>query len=203
MVEDNLNPRPGQDRSSHEVGESLGVTGATPASDVSLMSRVLANDQNAIAEIFDRYGSLVYSIALRILKDPPQAEDVLQEIFIQLWKYPNKFADGRGSLPAWLAVVARNRAIDHLRHRRPMEPFGDLVVASSVNLSSEVERNRMIEKVRSVMSGLPVEQQRMLELAFFEGLTHSEIAARTGEPLGTVKTRIRSALASLRKEIAG
>lgn len=179
------------------------MTGATPASDVSLMSRVLANDQNAIAEIFDRYGSLVYSIALRILKDPPQAEDVLQEIFIQLWKYPNKFADGRGSLPAWLAVVARNRAIDHLRHRRPMEPFGDLVVASSVNLSSEIERNRMIEKVRSVMSGLPLEQQRMLELAFFEGLTHSEIAARTGEPLGTVKTRIRSALASLRKEIAG
>ena len=177
------------------------MSGAGVASDASLMSRVLANDQSAMAEIFDRYGSLVYSVALRILKDPGQAEDVLQEIFIQIWRNPGKFAEGRGSLPAWLAVVARNRAIDHLRQRRPSESFGDVVVASTVNLASEVERNNLIEKVRSVMSGLPAQQQRMVELAFFEGMTHSEIAVRTGEPLGTVKTRIRSALASLRKEI--
>jgi RNA polymerase sigma-70 factor (ECF subfamily) len=202
MAVDDPNPRKTQDRSPREARESFGVTGATPANDASLMDRVLASDQDAMAEIFDRYGSLVYSVALRVLKDPGQAEDVLQEIFVQIWKNPGKFAQGRGSLPAWLAVVARNRAIDHLRQRRPSESFGDVVVASSVNLASEVERNWMIEKVRSVMSALPAEQQRMVELAFFEGLTHAEIAVRTGEPLGTVKTRIRSALASLRKEIA-
>jgi RNA polymerase sigma-70 factor (ECF subfamily) len=202
MAEENRNPRHDPDRSPHEVWESFRLAETPPpASDVSLMSRILANDQDAMAVIFDRYGSLVYSIALRILKDPGQAEDVLQEIFIQLWKYPTKFAEGRGSLPGWLAVVARNRAIDHLRQRRPSESFGDVIVASSVNLASEVERDRMIEKVRSVMSALPANQQRMVELAFFEGMTHAEIAARTGEPLGTVKTRIRTALASLRKEI--
>jgi RNA polymerase sigma-70 factor, ECF subfamily len=203
MVENNRNPRLGPDRSPHEVLESFRLAEAAPASDVSLMSRILANDQDAMSVIFDRYGSLVYSIALRILKDPGQAEDVLQEIFIQLWRSPSKFAEGRGSLPGWLAVVARNRAIDHLRQRRPSESFGDVVVASSVNLASEVERDAMIEKVRSVMSTLPANQQRMVELAFFEGLTHAEIAIRTGEPLGTVKTRIRSALTSLRKEIEG
>jgi RNA polymerase sigma-70 factor (ECF subfamily) len=154
-----------------------------------------------MAEIFDRYGSLVYSVALRILKDPGQAEDVLQEILIQVWRNPAKFANGRGSLPAWLAVVARNRAIDLLRKRRPIEPFGDVVVASPENLASDVERNAMIEKIRNAMKSLPMEQQRLVEFAFFEGMTHSEIAVRTGEPLGTVKTRIRTALASLRKGI--
>jgi RNA polymerase sigma-70 factor (ECF subfamily) len=201
MAEDEPNPRRVHDRSSTEARESFGVTEVAPASDVSLMDRVLASDQSAMAELFERYGSLVYSIALRILRDPGQAEDVLQEIFIQLWRQPNKFAQGRGSLPAWLAVVTRNRAIDWLRHRRPSESFGEVVVASQVNLASEVERNRMIEKVRSLMSELPVEQQRMLELAYFEGLTHTEIAVRTGQPLGTVKTWIRTALASLRRVI--
>jgi RNA polymerase sigma-70 factor, ECF subfamily len=201
MSDDNPNPRDASNRSSSEERESSGVTGAASTSDAALMSRVLANDQNAMAAIFDRYGSLVYSVALRILKDPGNAEDVLQEIFVQVWKNPAKFAEGRGSLPAWLAVVARNRAIDALRQRKPSEPFGDVVVASPGNVASEVERNRMIEKVRHVMKGLPDGQQRLVELAFFEGLTHSEIAARTGEPLGTVKTRIRTALASLRKEM--
>jgi RNA polymerase sigma-70 factor (ECF subfamily) len=206
MSEDTPNPRDLSNRSPNEKQgseerESSGVTGAASSSDAALMSRVLANDQSAMAAIFDRYGSLVYSVALRILKDPGHAEDVLQEIFVQVWKNPDKFAQGRGSLPAWLAVVARNRAIDALRQRRPSESFGDVVVASPGNLASEIERNTMIEKVRHVMKGLPDGQQRLVELAFFEGLTHSEIATRTGEPLGTVKTRIRTALASLRKEM--
>ena len=195
--------RANKERESSEVSGAASASHATSdaASDAALMNRVLANDQNAMAALFDRYGSLVYSVALRILKDPGQAEDVLQEIFVQVWRNPSKFAQGRGSLPAWLAVVARNRAIDALRQRRPSEPVGDVALASSANLASEVERNRMIEKVRHVMRDLPEGQQRLVELAFFEGLTHSEIAARTGEPLGTVKTRIRSALASLRKEM--
>ena len=104
-------------------------------------------------------------------------------------------------MAAWLAVVARNRAIDSLRKRRPTEPLGEVAMASTTNLTVETERNSIMEKVRRVLKTLPEEQQRSLELAFFEGLTHSEIAAKTGDPLGTVKTRIRSALASLRKGI--
>jgi RNA polymerase sigma-70 factor (ECF subfamily) len=201
MSLDEPNPRNIAERSSYEEPENYAGMGVATAVDASLINRVLGNDQSAMAEIFDRYGSLVYSVALRILRDPGQAEDVLQEILLQVWRNPSKFANGRGSLPAWLAVVTRNRSIDLLRKRRPLEPFGDLIVASPENLASEVERNTMIEKVRNVMKNLPAEQQRLVELAFFEGMTHSEIAVRTGEPLGTVKTRIRTALASLRKGI--
>jgi RNA polymerase sigma-70 factor (ECF subfamily) len=154
-----------------------------------------------MGEIFDRYATMVYSVAMRVLKDPAQSEDVMQEIFLQVWNNPDRFVQGRGSLGAWLAVVARNRAIDILRQRRPTEPCEEVVLASGANLASEVERNTIMAKVRGILKGLPPEQQRSLELAFFEGLTHSEIAERTGDPLGTVKTRIRSALANLRKGI--
>jgi RNA polymerase sigma-70 factor (ECF subfamily) len=107
----------------------------------------------------------------------------------------------RGSLGAWLAVTARNRAIDAVRRRKPSDPVEDVVLASATNLASEVERSRLMDKVRGVMQRLPAEQKRSVELAFFEGLTHSEIAAKTGDALGTVKTRIRTALLSLRKGI--
>lgn len=175
--------------------------GAGLPGDEHLLDRIRANDQQAMAVIFDRYGGMVYSVALRVLKDQGQAEDVMQEIFFQVWKAPGVFEQGRGSLGAWLAVVARNRAVDVLRRRKPSDPVEDVVLASATNLASEVERNTMMDKVRSVLNGLPSEQQRSVELAFFEGLTHSEIAARTGDPLGTVKTRIRSALITLRKAV--
>jgi len=154
-----------------------------------------------MTELFDQYSGMVYSVALRVLNDPGQAEDVMQEIFFQVWRNPDAFVAGRGSLGAWLAVMARNRAIDSLRRRRPTDSVDDVVLVSQADIGSEVERNRMMEKVRGVLKGLPPEQQKSVELAFFEGLTHSEIAARTGDPLGTVKTRIRSALMTLRKAI--
>lgn len=154
-----------------------------------------------MTELFDQYSGMVYSVALRVLKDPGQAEDVMQEIFFQVWRNPDAFVAGRGSLGAWLAVMARNRAIDALRRRRPTDSVDDVVLASSSDLGSEIERNRMMERVREVMRNLPMEQQTSVQLAFFEGLTHSEIAAKTGDPLGTVKTRIRSALMTLRKAI--
>jgi RNA polymerase sigma-70 factor, ECF subfamily len=170
-------------------------------SDADLMERVRASDQRAMAEVFDRYSGLVYSVALRVLGDAAHAEDVMQEIFFQVWKRPEAFVHMRGSLGAWLAVMARNRAIDVVRRRKPSDPVEDVVLASAANLASEVEQARLIEKVRGVMQGLPAEQKRSVELAFFEGLTHSEIAAKTGDALGTVKTRIRAALMTLRKGI--
>ncbi|HMG87245.1 MAG TPA: sigma-70 family RNA polymerase sigma factor [Terracidiphilus sp.] len=171
--------------------------------DELLLTRVKGGDQQAMTDLFDQYSGMVYSVALRVLKDPGQAEDVMQEIFFQVWRNPNAFVSGRGSLGAWLAVMARNRAIDSLRRRRPTDSVDDVVLVSSSDLGSEVERSRMMEKVRGVLKDLPMEQQKSVEMAFFEGLTHSEIAAKTGDPLGTVKTRIRSALMTLRKAITG
>jgi RNA polymerase sigma-70 factor, ECF subfamily len=167
--------------------------------DTELLSRVGQGDENAMESVFRRYCGPVYSVALRILHDSGQAEDVMQEIFLQLWRRPTAFVQTRGSLGAWLVVVTRNRAIDHLRRRKLTDSVDDVVLASPVNVADEAERNAMMEKVRSVLANLSQEQRKSLELAYFEGLTHAEIASRTGDPLGTVKTRIRQALISLRK----
>jgi RNA polymerase sigma-70 factor (ECF subfamily) len=167
--------------------------------DAELLARVRAGEERAMAWLFDRYSKVVYSVALRVLRDPAAAEDVLQEVFMQLWRNPDTFLATRGSLGGWLAVVARNRSIDVLRRRRPMESVDDVALASPCNLGNEAERNIMIEKARGVIHLLPREQKKTLEMAFFDGLTHSEIAEMTGDPLGTVKTRIRSALTTLRK----
>jgi RNA polymerase sigma-70 factor (ECF subfamily) len=152
-----------------------------------------------MTDIFDQYGRMVYSVALRVLGDPGHAEDVMQEVLFKVWREPRTFLAGRGSLGAWLAVMARNKAIDALRRRKPTDPVEDVVLISETNLALEVERNSTIERERRVLKGLPAEQQMSMELAYFEGLSHSEIALRTGDPLGTVKTRIRTALTSLRK----
>lgn len=153
--------------------------------------------------LFDRYSGIVYSVALRVLKDTGQAEDVMQDIFIQIWKKPSAFISGRGSLGAWLVVVARNRAIDGLRRRRPTDSVEDVVLVSSTDLAAEAERNTLMEKVRVYLHQLPPEQRKSLEMAYFEGMSHSEIAEKTGDPLGTVKTRIRLALITLRKSMQG
>ena len=167
--------------------------------DASLLALVQRGDEQAMASLFDRYSKVVYSVALRVLRDPAAAEYVLQEIFMQIWRSPDSFVATRGSLGGWLAVVSRNRSIDALRRKRPTESVDDMAISSPYNLADESERNLMIEKTREVIVLLPTEQRKTLEMAFFDGLTHSEIAEMTGEPLGTVKTRIRSALLTLRK----
>ncbi len=167
--------------------------------DATLLALVQRGDEAAMAALFDRYSKVVYSVALRVLRDPASAEDVLQEIFMQVWRSPEGFIATRGSLGGWLAVVSRNRSIDALRRRRPTDSVEEVVLASPYNLADEAERNFMIDKARDVIHTLPAEQRKTLEMAFFDGLTHSEIAEMTGDPLGTVKTRIRSALLSLRK----
>jgi RNA polymerase sigma-70 factor (ECF subfamily) len=167
--------------------------------DATLLALVQRGDEGAMASLFDRYSKVVYSVALRVLRDPASAEDVLQEIFMQVWRSPESFVATRGSLGGWLAVVSRNRSIDALRRKRPTESVDEIALASPYDLADEAERHSMMEKARTVMVTLPVEQRKTLEMAFFDGLTHSEIAEMTGDPLGTVKTRIRSALLSLRK----
>lgn len=167
--------------------------------DATLLASVRKGDEYAMALLFDRYSRIVYSVALRVLRDPASAEDVLQEIFMQIWRNPDGFVATRGSLGGWLAVVSRNRSIDALRRKRPTESIDEMALASNYNLADEAERNSMMEKARGVIYQLPMEQRKTLEMAFFDGLTHMEIAEMTGDPLGTVKTRIRSALTTLRK----
>jgi len=123
----------------------------------------------------------------------------LQEVFMQLWRNPTAFDASRGSLGAWLAVITRNRSIDALRKRRSETDIDEVIVSVQPDLASEAERTRALEKVRGVLGSMPVSQRTALELAFFEGLTHTEIAGKTGEPLGTIKTRIRSGLLTIRK----
>jgi len=201
MPADAENPIPSRPRTGGEGTNARGADGNDVTSDASLMDRVRIGEQRAMTELFDRYAGRVYSVALRVLNDSGHAEDITQEIFFQLWRNPGSFSSSRGSLGAWLIVVARHRAIDHLRQRRPGEDVEDVVLASATNLESEAERNITMQRVRSILGDMPQDQQRSLEMAFFEGLTHTEIAEKTGQPLGTVKTRIRSALTSLRKRL--
>ena len=170
------------------------------ATETSLVWAIGSGDERAIATLYDRYSSVVYSVALRVLGDTGAAEDVLQEVFIQLWRNPLAFNASRGNLGAWLAVIARNRAIDALRKRRPETDVTDIVVSVEPDLAGDAERARAMEKVRGALGSMPAAQRSALEMAYFEGLTHTEIAAKTGEPLGTVKTRIRAGLMALRKE---
>ena len=167
-----------------------------------MLDRVRAGDESAMAELYDRYAPVVYSAALRILGESAAAEDVLQDVFVRLWRNPEAFDANRGSLAAWLAVIARHRAIDQMRKRRPEADFDEVVLSFDPDLNGLAERAEALEQVRGVLAGMNSEQRTALEMAFFEGMTHTEIAVLTGEPLGTVKTRIRNALILIRKALA-
>jgi RNA polymerase sigma-70 factor, ECF subfamily len=169
------------------------------ANDLSLISAVRSGDERAMAVLYDRYSGIIYGVALRVLSDAGAAEDVLQEVFMQLWRNPGVFDSSRGNLGAWLAVISRNRAIDSLRKRHPETDVEDVIVSVEPDMSGDAERSSAMEKVRSALGAMPAAQRSALEMAYFEGLSHSEIATKTGEPLGTVKTRIRAGLLALRK----
>ena len=150
-----------------------------------------SGDESAMAMLYDRYSALVYSVALRVLADTGTAEDVLQEVFMQLWRNPSLFDSSRGNLGAWLAVISRNRAIDNLRRRKPETDIADIVVSVEPDMAGDAERAVAMAKVRGALDVMPTVQRAALE-----------IAAKTGEPLGTIKTRIRSGLVALRKVFA-
>jgi RNA polymerase sigma-70 factor (ECF subfamily) len=172
------------------------------APDLAIVMALKTGDQGAVAELYDRYSSVVYAVALRVLGDAGAAEDVLQEVFLQLWRNPSAFDAARGSLGAWLSVISRNRAIDSLRKRRPETDLEDVVLSVAPDLAAEADRSRAAERVRGVLGMMPGAQRTALEMAYFEGMSHSEIASKTGEPLGTIKTRIRAGLMALRKAFA-
>jgi RNA polymerase sigma-70 factor (ECF subfamily) len=169
------------------------------ADDAFLLSLVQSGDEQAMATLFDRYSKIVYSVALRVLSDQASAEDVLQDVLLQLWRTPDSYTAAAGSLGGWLAVLARNRSVDALRRKRPSEPIDAIALVPPSDLSSEAERNRLAERARALLHQLASEQRNILEMAFFDGLTHSEIAEMTGDPVATVKTTLRSALLTMRE----
>lgn len=154
-----------------------------------------------MALLYARYSSVVYAVALRVLTDAAAAEDVLQEVFMQLWRNPGAFDAGRGNLAPWLAVITRNRAVDQLRKRRPQAEISETMVSVEPDLAGEADRGRAMEKVRAALTAMPAAQRGSLEMAYFQGYSHSEISEKTGEPLGTIKTRIRTGLMLLRKAV--
>jgi RNA polymerase sigma-70 factor (ECF subfamily) len=182
------------------------MTGHEPVrreSDEGLIRRILSGDEVALGVLYDRYGGRVYSVAKRILQDDGAAEEILQDIFHQLWRNAASFDSARGALGSWLLVMARNRSIDRLRRRGPAatEEVAATLHGPGLDIENAVAANEMTERVREALRALPEAQREAMELAYFEGLTQSEIAKRTGDPLGTVKTRLRTALASLKAEL--
>ena len=175
--------------------------------DGALVARIEARDADALALLYDRHAARLLGLAQRILGVGGEAEEVLQEVFLYVWRSAGSFDPARGSVLAWLLVATRSRAIDRLRARRPASR-GELRRLDDVPESAapvDVERDsaaREWESVcRAAIGELPEEQRRVLELAYFEGLTHVEIAERTATPLGTVKTRVRLGLMKLRELI--
>lgn len=168
-----------------------------------MLARIGRKDEEALSALYDRYSGLVFSEARRILRDTGAAEEILQDLFFQVWRTAERFDPARGSLAGWLLVAARNRAISKLRKKSGQtEELNENGVLFSSNVESHAAQNLLLDKVRRVMGSLPEDQREALECAYFEGMSHSEIAEKTGQPLGTIKTRIRSAMESLKKVLS-
>jgi RNA polymerase sigma-70 factor, ECF subfamily len=178
---------------------------AQPAADSALIAKMMAGDESALSTLYDRYSPMLFGMLSRVLNDRQAAEEVLQDLFLQLWRSAGRFDASRGSLPAWLMVIGRNRAISRLRGRRDRELLeeneGDFAgaFASPQNIEDDAARAQLARNVSAALEKLPAEQRQAVELAYFEGMTQSEIAAKTGTPLGTVKTRVRTAMQTLRQ----
>jgi RNA polymerase sigma-70 factor, ECF subfamily len=179
------------------------------AADQETLARIARGEHDALADLYDRHARPVYSLALRILRDRPDAEDVVQEVFTQAWSQASRYDMARGAVGAWLLNMTRSRAIDRLRSKRsrPDSRVSDRSGALNVADTAESQDLQLLSaeqlaKLKSALDGLPLLQRIAVELAYFEGLSHSEIAERLEEPLGTVKTRIRQAMIKLREAMA-
>jgi len=171
--------------------------------DEDLMGLVEAGDAQAFAAIYDRHGRVAYSLAYRMMGDKQEAEDVVQEAFIKVWRSAGGYRVGRGSVRTWILSIVRNSGLDHIRSRASRGRMQDKVEASAPTSEpsegfSEAWRNTQQGRVREALKALPREQLQILELAYFSGYTHAEIAERLELPLGTVKGRMRLGLQKLR-----
>ncbi len=175
--------------------------------DAELVRRMSDGDVAALEELYTRYARAVYSFAVRIVGDGLVAEEILQESFTRAWQQAGRFELARGSFASWLLSITHNRAIDELRKRQRRPKRADSVditdvlrgeVDTTADVEEAAELDELRDRVRAAMDQLPDPQQRVIELAYFEGLTQREISALLNEPLGTVKTRMRLAMQKLK-----
>jgi RNA polymerase sigma-70 factor (ECF subfamily) len=174
--------------------------------DAELARRLQKRDPQALGELYDKYGRLAYSLIYRIVRDAGTAEDLVQETFLRVWNRSAGFDADRGALGGWLLAVARNRAIDYLRSaggklRNALELEETAHPSLYLDLEKEILNSDKARRLRKAMEKLSANQRNAIELAYFEGLSQTEIAERMGQPLGTVKTWVRSALKHLREEL--
>ena len=172
------------------------------ADPVDLIREIARGDREAFQRFYDRYATLVFTFALRILRVRSEAEELLQEVFLQVWHKAGDYDPKRGSPEAWIITITRSRGINKLRDIRRRERGVVPLEAPSMHSEGKVQNGSSASEasvmVKGVLAQLSEAQRRVLELAYFDGLTQSEIAVRLGEPLGTIKTRIRDGLERLR-----
>jgi len=187
----------------------VAIQSGSHAADRRALEGMARGEHGALAELYDRHGRLVYSLALRVLRDQGDAEDVVQEVFSQAWRQASRYESTRGQVVAWLMNLARSRAIDRLRSRRARPETGandveaDRILDHAPPIDEQLALSDQAERIRAAVEQLSLLQRVAIELAFYEGLTHVEIADRLELPLGTVKTRIRQGLLRLRERLAG
>ncbi|MBI2188689.1 MAG: sigma-70 family RNA polymerase sigma factor [Acidobacteria bacterium] len=183
--------------------------GDTQAEDVDCLRRLASGDGDGAAQLYDRHSRALYSLIFRIIGDEGDAEDVLQDVFAQAWRQASRYDPSRGAVAAWLLMMARTRAIDRLRARQA-RPVADAVgherlaavPADTRDAAADMIDAEEARRVRRALSELPLLQRLAIELAYYEGLTQREIAERLEQPLGTVKTRMRTGLLKLRDALA-
>lgn len=180
---------------------------AEPLTDAALLRLVVDRRPEALAALYDRYAAALLAVAKRILDTPADAEEILQEVFLHVWNHAGRYDAARSSVSTWLILIARSRAIDRLRTRKVVERThetsaqGNPLEHASPEGVENVFLQERRERVRGEMAKLPQEQRQVLEMAFYEGLSQSEIAAKAGLPLGTVKTRTLLAMKKLRSAL--
>ena len=173
--------------------------------DAALIEQLLQRDMRAFEQLYDRHCRLVYGLVYRIVQQAGTAEEIVQDVFLQLWRNASRYEPSRGPFLPWLLTMARNRALDNLRlkserQRRREDQAEELPSVTSVpQFEKELDEKRRAERVRELMTSLQPQQKRAIELAYFEGLTHTEIADALKEPLGTVKSWIRNGLLRIRE----
>jgi RNA polymerase sigma-70 factor (ECF subfamily) len=178
----------------------------TADDDMHLAARMQQRDPRALAELYDRYGRVAYSLILRVVRDSGIAEDLVQETFLRVWNRIHGFDGQKGSIGPWLLAVARNRAIDHLRstggrERNAVEYEETGHPSLYCDMEKDILSSDKARVVKSAIQKLSANQRQVIELAYFEGLSQTEMAERMGQPLGTVKTWVRTALKNLRDEL--
>lgn len=174
--------------------------------DSALLARMSGGDEGALAALYDRWSDRVHSLAMHMLRDARDAEDIVEETFWQAWRGAARYDASRGNVGTWLLTICRSRTLDRLRSRkrRPEDLTLDEAPATAAPQPDAMDAMVTMETgriVRAALAELPIEQRQTIELAYFRGLSQSEIAEKTGQPLGTIKTRVRLAMAKLRERL--